>query len=688
MFEYFNTIIKCNKSNKHINSIDSAILYNDEENNQYHYIFKNIHHKLGTYIVYSKCRIQEDTLNTIGDHIKVEPKYPIKVSNLNWKGLYFTTNYEEPTHISTLFLVKTKYVLQYLKKQVEDEYIIIAIQDNKVIFCTKNERLVDSPIDISDIWTNITDVSAGIMITKKDKDNLYLFYNNMYSKIINPFFGRYNNNKFEPLKIDSKVKLKKSKIWDFDMKTGCYNIDAIVPIYNPKIDIDIKYYIFQEKYYIRYNILENKTDTIISDITLATYYLIYGKLIDDLKNTSKEVNNDYIVNNASLIDKNIYNIEAIIKQLCKKKIKLYKLTKDKKFLSVILKKTIGINETLIFKYSNKVDSNKVDYESTFTYKDSNNIKLDISSNFQINSILYVEKYPQLIGDNFPILWKGTGNENENIHESLEKLYNNSNNLLIDAATFLNNKFVFFKNYNNKIKYLESSYNSKYNDFIITNPNYYNYLKDITMLFKNEKSTIDNGNGKLIDIDAICLKSKQNNSYYIFGKILNSPITRVVEYFATSGEISLYAETVSNKFPLILNFLDIITVFNLDPYNKLNNTEPTLCFILNTEKNNSLVITTNPHINKCRNDTTGNCLISDKTNRTEIDKILIFYINFINLQNHKKMHSIINNNNLLFIIKNNKCFIYHDLYLEESDLLFIEVDIKDQFNEFFYGKNIY
>ena len=129
-----------------------------------------------------------------------------------------------------------------------------------------------------------------------------------------------------------------------------------------------------------------------------------------------------IIKNITLIDKNIYYLEDIINKLCKKKIKLYNKTKNKKYLSIILNKTIGLKEKLIFQYSNKIDkynkleikqnnSNKCDiklnndcinfyncdnygcknlnYESTYTYKDSLNIKINISSDFNIEKVIYL-----------------------------------------------------------------------------------------------------------------------------------------------------------------------------------------------------------------------------------------------------------------------------------------------------------
>ena len=155
MFELFTQKkddIKCNKKSN-TPFIDAVILYKEVSENledQHHYVFKNINSDKGKYILVSKCRIDEDNLNTIGDFIKVEPKYPKIVNKLNWSGLYFSDKYENPTHITTMFTVKKKYVFHYLNKEIEDTEVIVAIQDNKMIILNKTTRLVDKQIDIKE----------------------------------------------------------------------------------------------------------------------------------------------------------------------------------------------------------------------------------------------------------------------------------------------------------------------------------------------------------------------------------------------------------------------------------------------------------------------------------------------------------------------------------------------------------
>ena len=62
MFEYF-TSNSCNELVKSTNCIDAGILYNDEDNQLYHYLFKNIQTNTAKYVICTKCRIQEDKYN-------------------------------------------------------------------------------------------------------------------------------------------------------------------------------------------------------------------------------------------------------------------------------------------------------------------------------------------------------------------------------------------------------------------------------------------------------------------------------------------------------------------------------------------------------------------------------------------------------------------------------------------------
>ena len=108
-------------------SIDAGILYNEiDDKNQY--IFKNIDINNQKYILYSKCKILENDLNSIGEYIKISPKYPKLVNELTWPGLYFTTDkYELPKYISTMFVVDAKYVIHYLNNATITDEVIIAV---------------------------------------------------------------------------------------------------------------------------------------------------------------------------------------------------------------------------------------------------------------------------------------------------------------------------------------------------------------------------------------------------------------------------------------------------------------------------------------------------------------------------------------------------------------------------------
>ena len=708
MYESFiNASASCNIPNSTA-SINAAILYKDDMGEYYHYLFKNISSKNKNYIIMTKCRIREDTKNTVGDHIKVEPKYPTIVNKLNWGGLYFTDKYEKPTKISTMFVVKKKYVFQYLNKEISDEEVIIAIQDKTVIFLNKKERLVDKPIPLDKIWLNVNNIDAGIMIHVKGVPKLYLFSGERYYKIKKPFFGTYNNGNLTPLSVDNMVSLYKSVIWNFDMGTNCKQINAIVPIYEINNNYKIKYYIFQNNSYLRYNITKSKVDIIISDITISAYYLIYAKLLHDLVGTKQEVSEDELINNTISIDKNIYNIEPIISGLCKRKVKLYKKTKKSSHLVLILDKTIGIKEQIIFQYSNTIDSyndikitknkdarcdiqyenncinfyncgiNKcknMNIETTFTYKDSKDIRLDISNNFKIDRILYIETYPQSIDENFKSLWRGIGSENQSIQKILSNIDSGSTNLGIDAITYIDDSFIFYKNYvdpdgNSSIKYIDGTIK---NDVINISDKYNKSsvkLESINLLLENEKSTIENNYGSMSEIESICIAT--SGLYYIFGKILHSDISRVILYdLKKKTQSSKYAEDVSKKFKNIGSFYNVNTVFNLDPYNNMKNSEDTLCFNLNTVDNPVKLITTNSFLNNCRN-VSGNLCIDPSIENTNANKnkyilqAINLYFNYTHILRHKEINAVTYTGTELYVFRKTVCDIYKGMENENHD----------------------
>ncbi len=694
MFEYFTNIEpkeRCILENS-TNSIDAAILYLDNDKKLYHYFFKNVENVNEKYVVVSKCVIREDTVSTMGDYIKMEPNYPKVVNKNEWSGLYFTDKYEPPTKITTMFMVQTKYVIQYLNTDVEDKEIILAIQDNKVIFCTQKTRLVNKAIPIGSIWENIENIDTGVMLTVRNITKMYLFSDETYYKIQKPFFGRQTETGYIPLKPINKTTLLNSIIWNYDLGTNCKKIDTIVPIYHPNQKLKIKYYIFQNNSYVRYNIIDHKVDIILSDVTFSTYYLLYSQLLEDLRNTTQELSDDDTIQNIKLIDENIHNLETIINDLCKRKIKLYKKDGNKKHLVIRLNKMIGIKEQLIFQYSNVLQSyNKIDIqqnpdekcdlkyrnncinfyncdsskcrniniESTFSYKDSKNIILDISNDFKIERVLYIETYPQLVDDNFKVLWRGLGAEKQSINTILLNAKTGSSNIGIDAVTFVGKDIVFYKSYFNEknqklsIEYLKGTIKDSF-----TTKNNVKNLNNITLLLDGEVPTKENNFGYIHELDSICKIA--NNVYYIFGKIINSNKTRCIVYDLNKQKaITNIAEDVSIKFKEIGKFNDIISVFNLDPDNKLDNSEPSLCFILNTDINSSKIISNNIFLNKCQLNKTLDCIAKENEDK-HIYRVVNLYLNFVSLTKHKNITDVAYHDNKLYVCKKDKIDIYSKL----------------------------
>ena len=303
-------------------------------------------------------------------------------------------------------------------------------------------------------------------------------------------------------------------------------------------------------------------------------------------------------------------------------------------------------------------------EATFTEKDSKNIQLQISNDFKIERIIYIETYPQVIDDNFKSLWRGEGSHSSNITEVLENLDVSSSNLTIDAVTHNKEELVFFKNFTNTdskstIKYSKASIKDSSINFSSKTSN---ILHNISFLLKDEVATSDNNYGKLFEIDETC--SIFNNKFYIFGKILNSTIIRVIEYDLISMKpIWKYAQDAKIKFKSIGDFKDIITVFNLDPLNKLENTEPTLCFIVNTEKLSAKIISTNSYLESCKKVLTPECLNDIKTGTSaekHLPNVVKLYTNFVSLLQYNTINTVVYTGNILYIFRKNVCDMYDSL----------------------------
>ena len=526
-------------------SIDAGILYNNIIGDIDHYIFKNININNQKYILYSKCKILENTLNSVGEYVKINTKYPKIVNKLTWPGLYFTVcQYELPTYLTTVFVIKTKYVLQYLNKNIQEKEVIVAIQDEYLIILNEYERLVDKPILLSNIWENISSISCALMYNNKDKNNFNIFIEDSYYNVQNPYFGTYNNVSkiYTPLKITKKIrKIKDSIIWNVNMNNNCYNVDAIFPIYKPELDSPL-YYIFQNNKYIRYNLKLSKVDTNISDITTTFYFLLYQQLVYDLINTEYKIDTKQSDKYMELIHQDVYNIESIIKELCLYKIKLFKKTKKKKYLKVILQKYISPREQLIIQYTNSIDShNSIEIiqagkkdrcdinkkgkcinfyncsksskcknmmiEKTYTYEDSNNVVIDISKKFKLEKVLYTETYPKTVKESFKNILVGEHNKHLDASSIYENLLMVSNNIYIDSCTMFNNKLYIYKNFSGidnlaGIKYINGTIDENKFNVSCKFDRTPKYLHNVSLLIKNEPATQKNNNGEIYEIYAI------------------------------------------------------------------------------------------------------------------------------------------------------------------------------------------
>jgi len=268
----------------------------------------------------------------------------------------------------------------------------------------------------------------------------------------------------------------------------------------------------------------------------------------------------------------------------------------------------------------------------------------------------------------------------------------SNNVFLDASTIYKNKLYVYKNFSTidnttNIQYINGSIDN--NKFAISrkfdrNPK---LLPCVSLLLKDEIATKENNNGNIYEIYAISIKFK--NIYYIIGTILNSDIFRIVEYdMENQKQLSNYAENVVEKWKVFGKdgIIDIKTVFNLDPLNKLESKEPTMCFIYNSNKNKSIIRTTSQHINSCVD---VNSKLCDKYEKMsdKVLNLLYVYININNVKNINKIMSVIYTGELLYIFKTDETNIYQNVEeLKEKYNEFLE--LKSPINNMFTAINIH
>ncbi len=702
--EYFEQVrkdLKCNVK-RDIYSIDGAILYKDSDNALYHYFFKNVNIENIKYLAFSKCRLFPDTLGTQGDYLKIEPNYPKVVNNINMGGIYFTEDYREPKYISAIFTINKKFVENYLDIQTDNQEIIVVIQDSKVIFCTLTKRLVNKPINIEKIWKGVKRVNCGIVDATDSK--LFLFSNNSYYTVTLPFSN----------KEISKKSLNKKSLWNYSFGTECKNIDAIVRVYTEN-NISNQFYIFQNEKYIRYPSSNgDKTNAIIeSDITSNFAKMLYGQLLIDLNNTKEELKESHINEFEDQIQKNDNNIFKIINKLSKKKIKLFNKKNNDKHLFVKFNKPIDANENIIINYTNiiedynneeitsknencdietdthcinvisKDDINYYDVISTYTANESGNLIIDISNDFNLKSVLYVRTYPNLIKNSMVELFRGNNLQNETIYNILLNLSDSSANLGIDSVIYVNNMFYFYKNYvtNNSKSFV------KYATANISNFKYvHKYTKMfpvINLSLENESLEFNkddiNTAGNMIEILSLC--KMKDNMYYIFGKIKNSEMSRVLVYNSTTQKVDKYAKDISKLFK-IDNINNIIAVFNLDPNNILKLNKPILCFIISTPNSIAEIVTNYEKLQNCdKNDCKS---ISDD----KFKRIYNVYKNFKKIPDIQKINAVIYENDILYVFKQNMCERYENMEKENAEIEYDEIDMKDLLKDGFNIRHSY
>lgn len=693
IYEYSDTFrkdIKCN-TKRDIYSIDGGILYKDFDGSIYHYFFKNVNVENVKYLAFSKCRLYPDTLGTQGDYLKLEPNFPKVVNNINMSGLYFTEEYEEPKYISAIFTINKKYIKSYLDLDTENDEIIVAIQDKLVIFCTLIKRLIYKPLNISDLWKGVKRVNCGMI--DSSESNLYLFSDQSYYKVKLPF-----KKDTEPI----KKSLKKSSLWNYSFGTECKNIDAIVRVYTEN-NISNQFYIFQNEKYLRYPKMSGEKENAIiqSDITTNFANMIYGQLLIDLNDTKQELKESDIIKNEQLLEENDNHIFDIINELARKKIKLFKKTKDNKHLSIIFKKPIDANENIIINYTNiienynkkniaskadecdlkyevhcinvisKDDKNYYEVTSTFTTNESGKLVIDISDDFNLESVIYVRTYPNLIKNSMAELFRGNNLQNETIYNILLNLSNSSSNMGIDSVIYVNNMFYFYKNYiTNKSKSFVKYATANFSNFKYVHK-YTKVFPVINLALENESLEFDkddiNTAGNMIEILSLC--KKKDNIYYIFGKIKNSETSRVLEYNSTTQKVEKYAKDISKLFN-IDNINNIIAVFNLDPQNILEKDIPILCFLISSPTAIVEIVTNLEALQNC--DKTNCIAVADDN----FKKIYNVYKNFKKISDVEKINAVVYENNNLYVFKQNMCERYENMEKENIEIEYDEIDMKD------------
>lgn len=699
LIEYFDTMQKNSKCNisRNINSIDGAILYKDSENEIYHYFFKNVNIENVKYLAFSKCRLYPDIEGTKGDYLKLEPTYPKICNYINIPGLYFSENtYKEPKYISSIFTISKESVEDLLEIKPKNNEIIVAIQDKLIIFCTFTKRLVSKPLYINDIWPTIKKINSAIV--NSNGKYLYIFSDQDYYKISLPLKKQYKKNEIKKKEIKSK--------WKWNFGNNCLNIDAIVNIYS-KNNVSSEYYIFQNEKYIRYKNIKEKNENsfIQSDITYKFAEMIYGQLIFDLKGTENEISENYIKKtHEPKLKKNKNNIHDIIKQCAKKKIQLYKNTGDEKYLVLKFDNPIDLNENIIISYKNIVkDYNKVDLPSTsekcdklsndeqicinsilhnnknyyhvkatLTSLNSGNIIIDISEDFELENVTYVKTYPLTIKESLSELFRGNNLQSENIYNILLNLSDSSSNLGIDSVIYVNDLYYFYKNYttdnsNSFVKYTTA----EISNFTFIKKNESKIFPVINLSLNEnefqEEFDVDDINtaGNMTEIISLC--KKKDNIYYIFGKVKNSEICRVLEYDSNTKTVEKYANKINTLFKNVENINNLIVAFNLDPDNTMGIEQSILCFIISSSTNIVKIVTNHKMLEQCDN----NCLESQSP---EFKKIYNVYNNFKKIKELDKINAVIYEKNNLFVFKQNKCERYENMNTKDTDIEYDEHDM--------------
>ena len=331
----------------------------------------------------------------------------------------------------------------------------------------------------------------------------------------------------------------------------------------------------------------------------------------------------------------------------------------------------------------KDDINYYDVISTYTANESGNLIIDISNDFNLKSVLYVRTYPNLIKNSMAELFRGNNLQNETIYNILLNLSDSSANLGIDSVIYVNNMFYFYKNYvtNNSKSFV------KYATANISNFKYvHKYTKMfpvINLSLENESLEFNkddiNTAGNMIEILSLC--KMKDNMYYIFGKIKNSEMSRVLVYNSTTQKVDKYAKDISKLFK-IDNINNIIAVFNLDPNNILKLNKPILCFIISTPNSIAEIVTNYEKLQNCdKNDCKS---ISDD----KFKRIYNVYKNFKKIPDIQKINAVIYENDILYVFKQNMCERYENMEKENAEIEYDEIDMKDLLKDGFNIRHSY